>query len=179
MASSLQFSFKSVVTASGRSRTYEPSIAIPGIYIAGDPFLYQAVTIPHLPAVGDPIPQPFTVWDQTVCETFSLLILQWRGGTGFGNVLWLTDKPVSGTDTAPTGTRRFVHNRGLAGHAPMVFDSPWSRGHASVSTQYGLDGDGFPLLATDAASEDHRVYGIWCQNRSYTDDAVLEYWIFA
>ena len=140
--------------------------------------LFDTIT---LPAFTRGTTRPTLLWDASRNSySFQFIALQLVGQTGYANLAWILDKPVSSTDLSPTGgggTYQGVQQKDLSCWTPEVFNTAYGLVHATAATARGLDGNGDPAILTNAGTTQARLYKLWAANSSSTTPIQMNVWV--
>ncbi len=145
--------------------------------IDGTYSLFRAIVIPVTTA-AHPYPDPTLVWDwEDAGDTISLLAFQIAGGAGYVRLAWMVDAPTSTSDPTPSGSSEVWNSVDLSCTMPFILSTEGAGVNTTLASAVSVDGDGFPAILTDAATETGRLYSVWARNLSTTDAVTLYVWM--
>lgn len=117
-----------------------------------------------------------SLWTYLEHATFEILKLVIQGGHGALHLAWEVDKPVSASNLAKSGTCHRSCNSEMSCFDAWTLTTDECLVNPVLANASGFDGSGVPLIFSDGATVDGRLYGFWAKNPG-TDPVVVAVYI--
>lgn len=173
MAGTLRFFWDLITTIGGNTQATQGVLTpVKEVTLPEGRRFHGRFILPKKTGATTPVPIEVFVYDNGV-SNFQALVVQAVDQTGYFRVQWLADQ---GTSAPAGGASSRVQEVDCSCHLPFILHTHVARTNPVLATAAGLSG-GKPGIGSDASTALGRIWKVWCENDSLTDDIEVDVWL--